>query len=188
MLFLIRKLWEWGKQTAALSSLWKTSTAEQGSVYGYLFPPDSSLDGESASCADFSSPPLYHPRLFCSCRRATLDAHQKMVQPMDSSSVLSHDDLSEYDFISDGQHSLESSIADLGLLDKAGAAIHEPAPARIAEDLFGTPTLTAEDIQSYVRTATGVVADKTRTRRLSDFGRKVLRVYVDGLFDPLDAG
>lgn len=111
----------------------------------------------------------------------------KMRRSIDSSSVLSNDDMSEYDIISDGQQSLESSIADLGLVDKSIAAIHEPAPTKEAEQHFGTPAFAAEDIQSYVRTAIGVV-DKARTRRLSDFGRRVLRVYVDGLFDPLDAG
>ena len=41
-----------------------------------------------------------------------------MRRSIDSASVLSNDDMSEYDIISDGQQSLESSIADLGLVDK----------------------------------------------------------------------
>ena len=110
-----------------------------------------------------------------------------MRRSMDSSSVLSNDDMSEYDIISDGQQSLESSIADLGLADKSLTTVHEPTPTRDAEELFGTPALTAEDIQSYVRSAIGG-GDKALTRRMSDFGRKVLRVYVDGFFDPFDAG
>lgn len=110
-----------------------------------------------------------------------------MRRSIDASTVLSGDDLSDYDIISDGQQSLESSIADLGLVDKAVTTVYEPTPARAAAVLFVTPTLTVEDIQSYVRAAAGV-GDKVRTRRFSDMGRRVLRVYVDGIFDPFDAG
>lgn len=93
-----------------------------------------------------------------------------MRRSIDSASVLSADDLSEYDIISDGQQSLESSIADLGLADKP---IYEPAPAKAATDLFKSPAFSAEDIQAYALAAVGIL------------GRKVVRVYVDGVFDPI---
>ena len=107
-----------------------------------------------------------------------------MRRSIDSASVLSNDDMSEYDIISDGQQSLESSIADLGLADKAPAAIYEPAPTSAAENLFGTPTLTAGNIQAYVRANVNV--DPTAARQSEVGSRRPVRVYVDGLFDPFD--
>ncbi|KAI0704321.1 hypothetical protein BC835DRAFT_1242091, partial [Cytidiella melzeri] len=111
-----------------------------------------------------------------------------MRRSIDSTSVLSNDDMSEYDIISDGQQSLESSIADLGLVDrdKASASIYEPAPVLAAEELFGTPALSAQDIQAYVYANAAI---DSVARRQSDLGsRKAVRVYIDGLFDPFDAG
>ena len=111
-----------------------------------------------------------------------------MRRSIDSSSVLSNDDLSEYDFVSDGQQSLESSMADLGLADKTPATgpVYEPPPTKAAEELFGTPALTAGNIQAYIRANVGV--DTTAARQSEAGNRRTVRVYVDGLFDPFDVG
>lgn len=111
-----------------------------------------------------------------------------MRRSIDSSSVLSNDDLSEYDFVSDGQQSLESSMADLGLADKTPAIgpVYEPAPTKAAEELFGTPGLMAGNIQAYIRANVGV--DTTAARQSEAGSRRTVRIYVDGLFDPFDVG
>lgn len=98
---------------------------------------------------------------------------------MDASSLLSADDLSEYDMISEGQLSLESSIADLGLVDgKHEDVVREPSSTDAAKQQFLTPSFSAEDIQSYVqRSLVGgclVRPDKT------------VRIYVDGVYDPFN--
>jgi len=95
---------------------------------------------------------------------------------IDASSVLSADDLSEYDMMSDGQRSLESSIADL--MERAYEDIREPPPSDAAKQQFLTPTFSAEDIQVYVQRFTG----GTSLARPD----KTIRVYVDGLFDPFN--
>ncbi|OSD03080.1 hypothetical protein PYCCODRAFT_1451939 [Trametes coccinea BRFM310] len=101
-----------------------------------------------------------------------------MRRSLDALSVFSTDDLADYDVISDGPRSLESSIADLGQapLRSAGS---EPAPLPSAREKFDTVALTAEDIQAYVRRSLGSSAsgrgDEART----------WRVYVDGVFGPL---
>ncbi|CDO73267.1 hypothetical protein BN946_scf185008.g29 [Trametes cinnabarina] len=101
-----------------------------------------------------------------------------MRRSVDALSVLSTDDLADYDVISDGPRSLESSIADLGQAPSRFAG-SEPAPLPSAKEKFDTVTLTAEDIQAYVRrslgASTGSRADEAR----------VWRVYVDGVFGPL---
>lgn len=108
-----------------------------------------------------------------------------MRRSVDLTSILSQDDLAEYDIISDGQQSLESSIADLGLADKTPIPIHEPAPTKTAEQRFGTPALSAEDIRAYVGASLGT---ETAAGCQGEHGRRAVRVYVDGLFDPFDAG
>lgn len=90
---------------------------------------------------------------------------------MDASSVLS-DDLSDYDVISDP--GLESSIGDLG----ESSPLYEPQPADAAIARFVTPSLSADSIQLYVaQYLEGSVQKPFRYRRV--------RVYVDGIFDPL---
>ncbi|KAH9935903.1 uncharacterized protein BXZ73DRAFT_89397 [Epithele typhae] len=101
-----------------------------------------------------------------------------MRRSLDALSVLSTDDLADYDVISDGPRSMESSIADLGApLPFAGA---EPAPLPSAREKFATVELTAEEIQTYVQRSlnaslAGGRGDDART----------WRVYVDGMFGPL---
>ena len=102
---------------------------------------------------------------------------------MDVSSVLSSDDLADYDIISDGHRSLDSSIADLGLVDRSIPELREPPPTQAARERFGTPGLTPEDIQAYVHRALGV-----SWRQVDDEDLGVVRVYVDGLFDPMNTG
>lgn len=101
-----------------------------------------------------------------------------MRRSIDASSVFSSDDFAEYDFVSEGQRSLESSIASLGLAGENVAEIHEPMPSQAARATFITPSLTPEDIHTYVQ------------KSLGPDGRiyKTVRVYVDGLFDPFNAG
>ncbi|KAI8996546.1 hypothetical protein BD414DRAFT_478352 [Trametes punicea] len=100
-----------------------------------------------------------------------------MRRSLDALSVLSTDDLADYDVISDGPRSLESSIADLGQAPKFAGG--EPAPLPSAREKFDTVGLTAEDIQAYVQRSLGASwgarADEPRT----------WRVYVDGVFGPL---
>ncbi|OSX64269.1 hypothetical protein POSPLADRAFT_1137734 [Postia placenta MAD-698-R-SB12] len=95
--------------------------------------------------------------------------------------MLSGDDLSDYDVISDGHRSLESSIADLSHVDVEAADIHEPPPPPAARDRFDTVSLSADDIQKYVRKAVPSIPG----RRWSGDG--TVRVYVDGIFDPFQA-
>lgn len=101
-----------------------------------------------------------------------------MRRSLDVLSVLSTDDLADYDVISDGPRSLESSIADLGPLP--GPTGKEPAPLPSAREKFDTVALTTEEIQAYVQCSlsmslAGGRGDDTRT----------WRVYVDGVFGPL---
>ena len=107
-----------------------------------------------------------------------------MLRSIDGSPVLSSDDFAEYDFVSDGHRSLESSIADLGLQDIV-ATRREPPPSQAAKALFGTPALSTEDIQAYVQKSLGCA---TATRHNEDAHCRLVRVYVDGKFDPLNAG
>ncbi|OCH93633.1 hypothetical protein OBBRIDRAFT_789994 [Obba rivulosa] len=113
-----------------------------------------------------------------------MHAPPAMRRSIDASSVLSYDDLADYDVISDGPRSLESSIADLALADGPGPAhsrgsahadaFYEPPPAPAARDAFDTAGLAPEEVQAYAQRALG--------------GRKeagTVRVYVDGAFDPL---
>ncbi len=107
---------------------------------------------------------------------------------MDASSVLS-DDLSDYDVISDpGRHSLDSSMADFGMLTPA----NEPPPAQEAFDKLPTVRLSANEIQSYVRSTLGLApapSPATKARRMSQgWDNKTRRIYVDGVFDMFNAG
>ncbi|KIP10006.1 hypothetical protein PHLGIDRAFT_28695 [Phlebiopsis gigantea 11061_1 CR5-6] len=102
-----------------------------------------------------------------------------MRRSIDASSVFSNDDYAEYDFVSEGHRSLESSIADLSLGEDRTLDITEPPPSQTAKAVFGTPSLSAEDIQAYVH---NVLGSELRTHS------GTVRVYVDGLFDPLNAG
>ncbi|KAK7686428.1 hypothetical protein QCA50_010652 [Cerrena zonata] len=105
-----------------------------------------------------------------------------MMRSIDAFSTLSSDDLADYDVISDGIRSLESSIADIGFQDRplASGELHEPPPSQKAKTTFGTPAFSAEDIQSYVERALGSSGSGTiRGNALT----KPVRVYVDGSFD-----
>ncbi|KAH9935052.1 hypothetical protein B0H21DRAFT_834697 [Amylocystis lapponica] len=110
-----------------------------------------------------------------------------MMRPrsLDVSSVLSNDDLAEYDIISDGPRSLESSIADLGHVNATAADMHEPPPSQAARDKFDTVAISADDIQAYVKRAAPATAD--HFRRSADGDQRAVRVYVDGVFDPFQA-
>lgn len=107
-------------------------------------------------------------------------------------SEVTSDDLNDYDVISSGHRSLDSSVADLSasnagadstggahvLLHLATPAPREPAPTQLARDLFDTPGLSAGDVQSHVGRAVGRERDAERE----------VRVYVDGVFDVFHAG
>ncbi|KAH9888846.1 hypothetical protein C8Q73DRAFT_708399 [Cubamyces lactineus] len=95
---------------------------------------------------------------------------------LDALSVLSTDDLADYDVISDGPRSLESSIADLGQVTRLAGS--EPPPLPSAREKFDTVGLTAEDIQAYVQRSIGAVTSRGDEAR-------TWRVYVDGVFGPL---
>ncbi|KAI0073265.1 hypothetical protein K474DRAFT_1666816 [Panus rudis PR-1116 ss-1] len=90
---------------------------------------------------------------------------------------MASDDLADYDVISDGTRSLESSIADLGLAERR--EIYEPPPSQTAKEKFITPALTATDIQAYVQKALEASGHPIGQSR-------VVRVYVDGIFDGLN--
>ncbi|KAI0653398.1 hypothetical protein C8Q70DRAFT_927746 [Cubamyces menziesii] len=99
-----------------------------------------------------------------------------MRRSLDALSVLSTDDLADYDVISDGPRSLESSIADLGQAPRFSGS--EPPPLPSAREKFDTVGLTAEDIQAHVRRSIGASANRGDEAR-------TWRVYVDGVFGPL---
>jgi len=107
-----------------------------------------------------------------------------MRRSLDTSSVLSNDDLSDYDVISDGHRSLESSIADLSHVDTDAADIREPPPLQAARQRFDTVALSANDIQTYVQKASTSAAN---ARWSGDEAARTVRVYVDGIFDPFQA-
>ncbi|KAH9924741.1 uncharacterized protein B0H18DRAFT_1172766 [Fomitopsis serialis] len=108
-----------------------------------------------------------------------------MRRSLDVVSVFSSDDLSDYDVISDGHQSLESSIADLGHVAGGAATFREPPPLQSAQERFDTVALTADDIQAYVQKV--VPATVPAFQRASDGEQRTVRVYVDGVFDPLQA-
>ncbi|KAG5647441.1 hypothetical protein DXG03_009371 [Asterophora parasitica] len=100
---------------------------------------------------------------------------------MDASSVLSDDD---YDVVSNpGQRSLESSITDFGHIPVA--TIHEPPPSQTAQDKFESVSWTASEIQAYVRRALGI--SPAQAQLSSSASESTKRVYVDGIFDGLNA-
>lgn len=95
---------------------------------------------------------------------------------MEASSVLSDDD---FDIVSNpGHRSLESSIADLDHIPKHD--VYEPPPNQTALEKFDTVSLTATDIQAYVRQA----LDSASGRNVAyPTEHRTMRVYVDGSFD-----
>lgn len=98
---------------------------------------------------------------------------------MDSSSVLSDED---YDVISNpGQRSLESSIIDLHHIP--ALTTYELPPSNDAKEQFSTVALSPADIQAYVQN----VVDASGPGRYPRDNR-TMRVYVDGVFDVLNAG
>lgn len=111
---------------------------------------------------------------------------------MDASSVLS-DDLSDYDIISDpGNQSVDSSLADLENVIFNPTFIREPAPSQDARDQLNTANLSANDIQAFVRrfiepsSASNTVSKSRSTG--GNLEQKIVRVYVDGIFDVFNAG
>ncbi|KAI6112697.1 hypothetical protein F5141DRAFT_1046131 [Pisolithus sp. B1] len=99
---------------------------------------------------------------------------------MDTSSVLSDED---YDVISNpGQRSPGSSVTDFGHV--LGSPIREIPPTDAARLSLSTVSLTPVDIQAYVRTALSTVTGRGMTYPAD----RTVRVYVDGVFDVLDAG
>ncbi|KAL4063125.1 hypothetical protein J3A83DRAFT_4107170 [Scleroderma citrinum] len=110
---------------------------------------------------------------------------------MDSSCVLSDED---YDVISNpGQRSLESSIA----WDMTTASGHSPGasegpalpreimPTDAARNELSTVSLSPADIQACVRNA---IEGAAGTSTGYPSAERTVRVYVDGMFDVLDAG
>ncbi|KAF8557813.1 hypothetical protein OG21DRAFT_1406553 [Imleria badia] len=101
---------------------------------------------------------------------------------MDTSSVLSDED---YDVISNpGQRSLESSIADFSHI--AAQTVREIPPTDAACKALSTASLSSTDIQTWVR---GVI-DVANARNGSSYphDHRIVRVYLDGVFDVLTAG
>ncbi|TFK51775.1 Nucleotidylyl transferase [Heliocybe sulcata] len=92
--------------------------------------------------------------------------------PQPYAASVTSDDL-DYDIISNGALSLESSIADLGHVE-----IPEPAPTEVARQKLKTVSLTPEDIQAYVQRASAI----------GDVDRRTMRIYVDGAYDGFHAG
>ncbi|KAG6334186.1 hypothetical protein ID866_4901 [Astraeus odoratus] len=121
---------------------------------------------------------------------------------MDTSSVLSDED---YDVISNpSQRSLDSSIlADdfapvPGLSSAAARDATAPSPTDAARSTLSTVSLSPADIQAYVRSSlegaragpgsgSGARYSGHKPGAAEGAGRTV-RVYVDGVFDGLDAG
>ncbi|KAG9312959.1 hypothetical protein JVU11DRAFT_6395 [Chiua virens] len=101
---------------------------------------------------------------------------------MDSSSVLSDED---YDVVSNpGQRSLSSSITDFGHI--AAQGVREIPPTEAARATLNTVSLSPTDIQNWVR---GVL-DSANARNGSNYphDHRIVRVYLDGVFDVLTAG
>jgi cytidyltransferase-like protein len=109
-----------------------------------------------------------------------------------------HDDLSDYDVISElDNRSPKSSVADLGQdiepAEKAAyetPAVHEPPPSQEALDRFETASLTTEDIQNFA--ARFFKQESWSNTNLKVTGGEArhgaVRVYVDGQFDGFHAG
>ena len=94
---------------------------------------------------------------------------------MDSSNALSDDD---YDVISNpSRGSLDSSFDEytLGSL----SAVRELPAFEEAKDRFETTRWTASDIQAYIHKGLNLT---------SSAPKKLMRIYVDGSFDPFDVG
>ncbi|KAJ3571815.1 hypothetical protein NP233_g3495 [Leucocoprinus birnbaumii] len=88
---------------------------------------------------------------------------------------LSDDD---YDVISNpGDLSLDASVSDL---HARNLTVWEPEPCPASSKKIEATRWTAVQIQEYVSKVAG--------ERCSGFDNKVLRIYVDGSFDPLTAG
>lgn len=121
---------------------------------------------------------LVHPDGVRPASQVNLQPHRRaactmMRRSIDAISVLS-DDLADYDIISDGQRSLESSITDLGGTG-CGQKLREPPSTEEAKDIFRTAGSSADEIQDYVQRSLG----GTRLKE------GVARVYVDGFWDKL---
>lgn len=100
------------------------------------------------------------------------------MSPSSMNASITSDDLAEYDVISEGgPRSLESSITDLP------TDVSEPTPQQAAKDKFETVGLSSDDIQAYVRKAL-----QAKSSGVPDSERRLMRVYVDGIFDQFHAG
>ncbi|KAG6829880.1 hypothetical protein H0H92_003149 [Tricholoma furcatifolium] len=97
---------------------------------------------------------------------------------MDATSVLSDDD---YDLVSNC--GLESSLTGTDYGHIPVPNVHEPPPSQIARDQFDSVSWTAAEIQAYVSKSLALTAPP-----LPSMNEKTRRVYVDGVFDGLNAG
>lgn len=98
-------------------------------------------------------------------------------------------DESDYDVVSNsGPRSLESSIADFGHLPGTASAVYEPPLLQGARDLFETASLSAVDIQTYVRKAIDSAGFKGKRTGFLPHPDETVRIYVDGTFDAFNAG
>lgn len=91
---------------------------------------------------------------------------------MDSASTLTDD---EYDLISNpGDLSFDSSVADL---QTRNLTVWEPQPCLVASKKFEAVRWSSIEIQDRINKIIG--------ERCAGSENKVLRVYVDGSFDPI---
>jgi hypothetical protein len=83
----------------------------------------------------------------------------------------------DYDVVSNpGDISLGASVGDL---DARNLTVWEPQPCPAASEKIEAIHWTAPQIQGYVNKVAG--------ERCTGLENKILRVYVDGAFDPLSA-
>jgi choline-phosphate cytidylyltransferase len=101
-----------------------------------------------------------------------------------SANSVTSDDLAEYDVVSSGLRSLESSVDDLSG-GRRSTDVYEPPPAQDATEKFATAALTSEDVRAYVRHH---VEKMVGGERSAVWERRTVRVYVDGLYDGFHAG
>ncbi len=117
-----------------------------------------------------------HTSFACATRHEHMPPSTAAYAPSD---VTSDNELNDYDIISSGHRSIESSVADLDTSTHVLPVLpREILPSPLARDQFDTVGLSAEDIQGYVRRALGRERD----------GDSLVRVYVDCVFDVFHAG
>lgn len=110
------------------------------------------------------------------CRVAYHPLVAEQFRTMDSSSVRSDED---YDVISG---SLDSSLVDFAHIG-APSGVREIPPTEEARQAFNTVAFLASDIQAYVANA----LRQSDARGVVQSTDRIIRVYVDGVFDVLGA-